>query len=181
MLMRLFVALPLPREIIEVLRATQNSLRQQGRGTFTRPENLHITLAFIGETENREGAVRALHTVQAPPMELTLSGIGRFGDLYWAGVTQTPALSALQQQVAGALRAERFRIDSRPFQPHLTLCRRFQARDRLDLTPVIRALGTQTWTAEEVLLMHSHRVDGVLTYTPVARQPLTARREKASN
>lgn len=172
--MRLFVAIPIPDEVLPALLQAQKALLRAGRGNASRLENLHITLAFLGETDRCVAAQEALRTVQAAPLQLTLSGAGHFGDVCWAGVTLTPALAELQRQTAQALRDAQFRLDSRPFRPHLTLCRRFRPEAAIEpaLPAVTRALGAPCWQAEEIVLMHSHRVDGVLTYTPVERYPL---------
>ena len=174
MLMRLFVALPVPQQALPALRRAQKTLLAAGQGNASRLENLHITLAFLGETERCDAAREALASVQAAPLSVALAGAGHFGDVCWAGVALTPALRDLQQQTADALRMREFRLDSRPFRPHLTLCRRFRPADSLDsiLPAVSEALGAPEWQADEILLMHSHRVNGVLTYTPIARRRL---------
>ena len=176
MLMRLFVAIPVPAEVLPALQRAQKTLLRAGKGNASLLENLHITLAFLGETDRCAEAQAALRTVQAAPVSVTLAGAGHFRDVCWAGVTLTPELAALQRQTAAALRAAQFRLDSRAFRPHLTLCRRFRPADAIEpaLPEVSRALGEPCWQAEEILLMHSHRVEGVLTYTPVERVRLQA-------
>ena len=48
--MRLFIAIPLRNNMKKLVRDIQNSFREQNiRGNYTPEENLHITLAFIGE------------------------------------------------------------------------------------------------------------------------------------
>jgi len=58
--MRLFAAICLSPAVRASLADTITTLRGQGKGTFTRPENLHLTLAFIGETDRVEAAQAAL-------------------------------------------------------------------------------------------------------------------------
>ena len=53
--MRLFFALRLSPSVAEALAQAQADLRRQGRGTFPPPENLHLTLAFLGRTEDLAG------------------------------------------------------------------------------------------------------------------------------
>ena len=66
---------------------TQNALYDLGvRGKYTSEENLHLTLAFIGEYPNAEPVLDALSSVTFRPFELSLEGMGRFGDLWWAGI-----------------------------------------------------------------------------------------------
>ena len=50
--MRLFLAIQLSPAVREALLTAQDALRRQGRGSFPPPENLHLTLAFLGEAED---------------------------------------------------------------------------------------------------------------------------------
>ena len=48
--MRLFIAINFDEETKQSIIAVQRRLREWGRGNFSHPENLHLTLAFLGET-----------------------------------------------------------------------------------------------------------------------------------
>lgn len=64
--MRLFVAILFPEPVRKALMDTMAQMRAQGaHGNFTRPENLHLTLAFLGETgaEGCRAAMRAVDSV----------------------------------------------------------------------------------------------------------------------
>ncbi len=131
--MRLFVALDLPPSAKEMLITMQKRLLSNGmKGRPTRPENLHITLRFLGEVPDKnasavcEAMEKALIGQIAPLVHI--SGIGAFvraaGDTVFAQLNgDTRALSLLQQTVVTALRPLGFRSDSRPFTPHITLIR----------------------------------------------------------
>ena len=63
--MRLFVAVLLSEPMRQALLDTMAQMRAQGaRGNFTRKENLHVTLAFLGETD-AQGCVRAKRALDA--------------------------------------------------------------------------------------------------------------------
>ena len=63
-------------------------MRRQGvRGNYTKIENLHLTLAFIGEYGDLDALNDALASVPLEPFRLALRGYGSFGNLYWAGLT----------------------------------------------------------------------------------------------
>ena len=170
--MRLFVALDLSEEVRNALRRGMDALRDQGSGNFTRPENLHLTLAFLGETPRVKVAAAAVQAVEAPAFSIAFSGIGRFGDLYWAGVAPSPALTVLQRQVSALLEARGFSLDRRPFRPHLTLCRGFRPAGAFDPAAVETALGHPACRIDRVRLMDSSRVNGRLVYTEVSRKLL---------
>ncbi|MGM9661874.1 MAG: RNA 2',3'-cyclic phosphodiesterase [Oscillospiraceae bacterium] len=164
--MRLFVAIRFSEETERRLLAAIGALRRQGRGTFTRPENLHMTLAFLGETDRLDAAKDAVARIHAPAFSLEVCRIGAFGDLYWAGAERSAPLLALQRQVCANLRAEGFSLESRAFRPHLTLVRRFVPDGTPDLEQVERALGRSVSEINQVSLMESVRREGRLLYLP---------------
>ena len=160
--MRLFVAIRFSPEVLERLRRAQDDLRRQGAsGNFTRTENLHLTLAFLGETTGDAGAKAALEEAgSGGAFELSISGAGRFGDLWWAGIEPNPRLSALADAVQTALRQRGFMIERRRFQPHITLARQLTA----PRVPVIRIPKT-VMTVTRISLMQSERIGGILVYS----------------
>lgn len=160
--MRLFVAVRFSPEIKTALLETVSALRRAGSGNFTRPENLHLTLAFLGETEDLAGAEAALEeSVTGGPFLLTVGGLGSFGDLFWVGVGENLPLKALALGVQDALRRRGFSIERRSWKPHVTVARQYRGpRPRFDVP-------AQTMTVCRVSLMRSQRVNGTLTYTEV--------------
>ncbi len=170
--MRLFVALTLSPDARAALMRAQDALKKQGRGNFSREENLHLTLAFLGETDRMAEACAALHRVESPPFTVKLEGLGAFDDLVWAGVALSPALKDLQKEVAFHLKESGFSLEKRAFRPHITLCRRFAPFGARDLAAVQRAMGSARSPVRGVVLMESLRIEGKLTYRPVAVQKL---------
>ena len=166
--MRLFVAVELAPELKDALSDAIASLRSQGASAnFTRRENMHLTLAFIGETPRLAEAKAALETVAALPFRIELQGSGAFGDLVWAGVRRNPDLDLLASRVRDALRGEGFRLDPKPFRPHITLARRLVCAEK----PSVE-LPRASAPVRDFVLMRSDRVDGRLVYTPVFRKTL---------
>lgn len=170
--MRLFVAIRLSEDVKDHLSAAAEILRRTGRGNFTRAENLHLTLAFIGETDRIDAAKRALAQVEAAPFKLCLGKSGHFGDLYWAGAELNEGLKTLEREVRKQLLAEGFLLESRPFKPHLTLVREYRSTASYDKTAFERALSGASCSIEEVVLMESTRSGGKLIYRPIARKQL---------
>lgn len=159
--MRLFLALPLSPQAVEALVRVQADLRVQSPGAnCTRPENLHLTLAFLGETPRVREAVAAMEEVALPPFSFELGGQGRFGTLYWAGVRPSAGLQALQGALADRLRAHGFSLESRPFRPHLTLAREVEG----PVSFTVPRLEVPAW---RFALMKSERRQGRLLYTPI--------------
>lgn len=174
--MRLFVALHFSPEVRRVLLGAIGEIRAGARqANTTRPENLHLTLAFIGETDNLRGAREAVSSCVRPAFGLSVGGFGRFGggfgrfgDLYWAGIGKNPELAALAEAVQAALRAHGFEIERRPFKPHITLARQVQSDAPLRLT-----VPETSMTVGRIALMRSERISGKLTYTEVFGAELT--------
>lgn len=166
--MRLFIAIPLSQQVRDALDALMARLLAMGVvGSFTRRENLHLTLAFLGETHRTECLMELLARLKIPSFELTVQGVGRFSDTWWAGIAPSPQLEELVHQLRRELAAAGFLVDIRGFSPHITLARRVQAPDG-----VFPAFARVPLRVDRIALMHSHRVNGLLTYTPVFERPL---------
>ncbi len=168
--MRLFIALPLPEAQVCALLKAQDELRAQGaRANFSRRENLHLTLAFLGELEGVavRDAQEAVLSLKATAFSLTLGRLGNFGDTWWAGLQKSAPLDELAAEVRAALDRRGLPYDRKPFRAHITLARRLQAPapPRISLPPV-------TGTVERVVLFRSERIQGQLTYVPVAEERL---------
>lgn len=166
--MRLFVAVPLSPAVRTVLLRGMEDLRRQGRGTFTHPENLHLTLAFLGETDCLAAARAALDRCRmGSAFPITVGGLGRFNDLWWTGVQEEGnCLAELAQAVQNALRLEGFAIERRTWRPHITLVRRWRGD-----TPTVK-LPQTPMQVRQVLLMESARQNGRLVYLPLGQWDL---------
>lgn len=96
-------------------------------------ENLHITLCFLGRiSEQQLTRVTALAgRVHAEPFELRIDRLGYFAKsgILWLGATDTPpALNDLAEQLRTVAGRAGIKTDSRAFRPHITLCRRCNAK-----------------------------------------------------
>ena len=126
-MLRLFVALGLPDEIRDRLEELEEPLPG---ARWVPYENFHITLRFIGEVDG--GLARdidaALEGVDGRGFELTLKGLGLFGDgrkvrALWAGVEANESLLRLQLKVEQALQRSGLEPEGRKYKPHITLAR----------------------------------------------------------
>ena len=166
--MRLFIAIPFSPEVRAHLTDAQARLRDLGvTGNVSRPENLHLTLAFLGETPRQRDAQRALSAIHCPAFPITVGGFGRFGDVLWMGVSPCPQLNALARDLQERLRGLGFSIERRPFRPHITLVR----QAALPHGPLPK-LPSVTMTADRAVLFSSSRQNGRLVYTPLFTRPL---------
>lgn len=126
-MIRLFVAIPLPELIRTQLFLLQSGLRG---ARWIKPENIHLTLRFIGEVRNDAAADidRALVDINAPGITLQLDGIGNFArgkhpHALWVGVAKSEPLAHLQAKIESALVRADLGPEERKFSPHVTIAR----------------------------------------------------------
>jgi RNA 2',3'-cyclic 3'-phosphodiesterase len=124
---RLFVAIALPEGVRQHLGLLAGGVPG---ARWVDPENLHLTLRFIGEVDGgwADDIGAALGGVTAKPFDLTLAGIGHWGTreratTLWAGVDKHPGLSHLHDKIESALVRLGLEPEGRKFAPHVTLAR----------------------------------------------------------
>lgn len=124
--MRLFVAIALPEDVVARLEDLQDRIPA---GRLVPPENLHLTISFLGEVEERdtEALHEALSEIDAVPFDLSLAGLGTFGsrspNVLWIGVRLCEPLDRLHRKVRGAIHAAGLMTERERFRPHVTLAR----------------------------------------------------------
>jgi 2'-5' RNA ligase len=132
--LRLFVAVDLPEEVREALRDLQADLRARNLGDlrWARPEGIHLTLKFLGDTPaERVPAIRqALKApaAAAPPLRLALGDVGTVGNrrprVVWQDVVgDVGPLKELREAVEALFVGMGFPPEEREYSPHLTLAR----------------------------------------------------------
>ena len=159
--MRLFVAIQLSDECKRSLTGMMHELKKQGvKGSYAPVQNLHLTLAFIGEHSDPDSVLKALEKVRFRPFELRLEGIGSFGRLWWAGLSESRELKNLSALVRHFLAEEGIPFDRKAFSPHITLVRE---PDRQRIPPV--TVPAASMTVNSFSLMRSDRGKRGMIYT----------------
>ena len=169
--MRLFIAINFDQETKDKLLQVQSRLKKLGRGNFSREENLHLTLAFLGEVpeDKLEDVKVAMDQVKFPQLELTFHDVGYFvsgrekpSQLWKISLKYSRKLEKVHDELIASLRKAGFSPDAKSFKPHVTLARELHVRDwdKTELLP--EPFET---AADHMSLMLSERVDGKLTYT----------------
>jgi 2'-5' RNA ligase len=128
--MRLFIAVNFNDETRARLLALRDKLRSLSkRGNFSAPENLHLTLVFLGECDVKQAAVvkAIMNAVKFEPFGITINNIGMFKrgatDIWWAGAEISEPLINLQRDLTNRLTDAGFTLDKRKYSPHITLGR----------------------------------------------------------
>ncbi len=173
--MRLFYAINFDNIIKKQLVDIQDMLRaHSAKGNFTLPDNLHLTLAFIGEVAaDRTGPLLQIaETFKVTPFELRLQGLGRFrrdsGDILWMGIAENKTLASIYSRLYGYLTDAGFDIEKRKFTPHLTLARQARLQAGFDLSACSEKMNPISAEVTKISLMKSERINSRLTYTEIA-------------
>lgn len=178
-MIRAFAALALPEALRFDLMLVQSGLPLPRP---VPPENLHLTLVFLGEIPEMilADVDAAFGKVRVPPFELALAGLGMFGGAkarsVHAEVAPSPPLLHLQSKLETAARSAGLAIAGRRFAPHVTLARlpeRFPDRPRLEAAVAARSdYRSAPFPVEDFHLFRSWLGPAGSTYAELARYAL---------
>lgn len=169
---RLFFAIAFDPQTKLLLASVQETIRpyvQNGR--FPPPDNLHMTLHYLGATPLARLAELhdAMETAWQDSFSLSFSHAGLFPragqSVFWLGVAENPALHALQSRLVEALG-----LPPALFSPHITLARGrpLPECDAAALEAIALDAG---FAVRHISLMQSHRPQGTLVYTEIHSYP----------
>lgn len=168
--MRVFAAVVPPVDAVEHLDAFLEPRRAAGEFRWTRPEQLHVTLAFMAEAaESRVDAYvdRLAESLDdLPAAELSLAGAVVFpnvaeGRILATGVTGADVLATASVRARNAAVACGIEVDGQRFRPHVTVAR--TGGRPTELTSWVRLLDTYAgpaWPLRSVEVIASHLGEG---------------------
>lgn len=189
--MRLFVAVDIDDAVrTRAVTLAREVARRLARGSrhgdpirWVAPEQLHLTLRFIGEVAGQDAeAVRS--RLEAPasvePFDIELAGVGTFPPggpprVVWVDVVRgARELSRLHEDIEARLRSVGVVPDNRPFRAHLTLGRFREGSRAVDLT---RLQGLATESVGACRVNHATLYESRLSpkgpaYVELVRTPL---------
>ena len=124
--MRAFIALEVSEGFADDIAGLARQLGAVVEGRFLPRSIYHLTLAFLGEVDEREisASMAAIDAAcaDAAPIPLRSDGLGKFGRpsdaTLWLGITPVPTL--MREELA----RRNVPFDDKPFKPHITLARR---------------------------------------------------------
>lgn len=181
--MRLFIGIALASNAAEALmHVCQQFASAPGDLRWSSPESWHVTLQFLGNTleEQERCVVTSLAGIREARVPVRIAGLGFFerAGVFFAGVTLTPELLALQQRVTAATRSCGFVPEARPYHPHITLARSKGRAGATALGSLKKAVDRSNvlldagFTAEEFVLYQSFPGPEGSRYEVRARFPL---------
>jgi 2'-5' RNA ligase len=164
-MMRLFIGIRPSEEIRTALVGAQEFLVGHGvTGAYLTRENLHMTLAYIGEHPEPYSVLDAMETVPFEPFGITFTHLGTFREsIVWGGTAPSAPLDALAKRLRYCLSKADIPFDSGAFTPHFTLLRHAdfsRGIPPVEITPV-------SMTVHEITIYRSDRGKNGMIYTPV--------------
>jgi 2'-5' RNA ligase len=156
-MLRTFIAIELDSEFKDHLRHVQDRIREQVAPRsvrWVRPEAIHLTLKFLGDTpvDAVDQVADALTeaAVQVAPFTFTAGGLGCFPNtrrprVLWVGLQEpTGRLLRLRDAIEAHVAPLGFPTEKRPFRPHLTLGRVQRYASKSEVREVGDAVKTGT-------------------------------------
>ena len=187
---RVFVAV----DISEAVRQRAGDLIQRlrasdARVTWVKPENMHVTLKFLGEQTDESMATICRVVMAAArdvsPFDFECHGAGAFPNCrrprtVWLGVREgTSSLQQLHRHIEKKLIEQGYKKERRGFHPHLTLGRVREggraAEELGDLVSKAQDFQAGVVHAEEVVVLGSHLQRSGARYEVLARAPFGGR------
>ncbi|MGR8941247.1 MAG: RNA 2',3'-cyclic phosphodiesterase, partial [Gammaproteobacteria bacterium] len=150
---RLFFALWPDEAVREQCAKLAQSIVRSGEKSV-RPENLHVTLTFLGniDAETEESVLQAASAITPAHLNITFNEVS-----YWrrprilclSGQTEGAELGVLVGKLTALSRKLDIPVDSRPYSPHVTLVRKAKSPRDIMFEPIL-------WTASGFCLVESH-------------------------
>ena len=164
--MRLFIAIWFDEEMLDSLVEIQDDLMRSGvKGSYTPRENLHMTLAFIGENDDPEQILEVMKNVPLRSFSVKLSGYGPFRDMFFANLEENENLRDYVKRLRKALVDEEISFDRKKFLPHVTLVRRAECSKGKALLP--EPGESEPMRVNGISLMKSERGRHGMIYTEI--------------
>lgn len=190
MALRCFIAVDISDEVRHAVGAAIQRLKQTGADVKWVPAgNLHITLKFLGNTEEAEVAP-VIHALQErlTPCEavyIKVTGLGSFPAgrhprVIWAGIEDGGGLGVIQAQVDAAMTTLGYPAEDRPYSPHLTVGRVKSGRGMTLLLKQMEELRGESFGEAEirrVMVMKSELRPEGAAYAPLGEIELKRRND----
>lgn len=144
--MRCFIAIDLPNEAKEELSRIQKEINEEAKLKFVEPQNLHLTLKFLGEISDAQvnKVKEALKGINFEKFSAMLSDIGIFPSpsyirVVWVSLQPAQLLKELHDKIDSALASSGFKKENR-FESHITLARVKAIKDKKAFTKQIQTI-----------------------------------------
>ncbi len=163
--MRTFIGISLSDVALTRCVKLQEGLVKSGvRGNFTAKSNIHVTLEFLGEQneENIKKIIKIMENIEFNKFSIKITKLTDLKDMVILEVEKSEELIKLQIALHDRLKDEGFRIEDRPYYPHITLVR--EAKMKINKDILIES------EIREVTLFSSTRINNRLVYNPIYKR-----------
>ena len=182
---RIFIAVKIDagENLLNMISDLKAGLKEE-RVKWTEIENFHITLAFLGDTE--ESKIKAINNMLITTcegfgeFEIFIKGAGVFKNfsdprILWTGIEASEKLNKLNDCIKSGLKDTGISLEERTFRPHLTLGRIKSISDNDNLKSLVdKYLNAeiQSQPVNEVILYESILLQTGPVYKPLGKYPL---------
>ncbi len=170
-------------ELLQTFDYVRSSLKNE-RITWANPRQMHVTLQFLGDTE--EELIPLLEERLAPAIRqinsfiFQIRNLGVFNNpdnprVLWLGCVVPEQMKELHENVTQIVSDSGHQVDLRPFKPHLTLGRIKGISDKTVLVRLLNELGNrsiQSQRVENIILYESRLTAQGAVYKPIHFFPL---------
>lgn len=160
--MRTFLGIDLNSEALKKVNNLMMGLSKSGfKGNYTRKENIHLTLLFLGELNERQiDLVKSkMSEIDFSSFEIKINKLKKMKDMLILEVEKSQELLALQKEIESKIKELNIKVESREYYPHITLIREVNGIIEKDLKI--------TSDVDNFYLFSSSRINGILTYTKI--------------
>ena len=179
--MRVFIAIEFEDQVKRYLKEVQDIVKTTTyNGNFTHYKNFHLTVKYIGEIYNGEyqELCSCIDDIcsNIAPFSIKIGDLGFFNkkttNIVWVGITRGKEFFArLHKKTDKITNRSGFPPELRKFRPHITIGKKVVFNNRVGVGGL--PYFNEEIQIKKVTLFQSHRVDGVLTYTPLYSQFLS--------
>lgn len=171
--MRIFIALNIPDKMKDNLDRSASQFKDLScGGNFTRKQNYHITLHFLGNVEQNnliyvQSAMDAVKNLTAPRLSVSQFAVLRASNVVCARFNKNGNLTTLHDVLADNLEKMGFTVEHRAYRPHVTMIRKYAFT--LPFSEVTKSVDVynKPFDAPEVVLYESVFTDDGVTYKPL--------------
>jgi 2'-5' RNA ligase len=175
--LRIFIAIEFDNDFKNNIKNIQNHLKAYSlQGNFSRIENFHITLKFIGEINisRLEPIIKATTETASlfNPFNICLNELGYFSSqnkkTIWIGIKDTShLLENLANKLDNSLSLFGFEKEKREYAPHITLARQVILKENIDYIRKNIDIPDKMINVKQISVMESKREKGLLIYSPL--------------
>lgn len=166
--MRLFYAITFKEESKVKLSIIRDALADHAlKGRFISKDNIHLTLAFIGEVNQSKlnDYESVIDYLNFDDLQLKATHLGSFRkknkDILWLGLEDERSVKDLNNNLVKILSTLGLAYEKRKYHPHITMGRQVVMDSNDIIVPPVDL------KLDSIALMHSHRVNDILVYEPI--------------